>query len=189
MNSGKPISRRKVVPEASPTSLTKFRESKKRIKSGAVKSPQMSDANSESVKEKFSKEMLVEVSSDEDGLKGAWFAATIVEVVAKDKYLVQYESLKTADDAGFLGEEIDILHIRPRPPETIVVDCFKLMDEVDAHYNDAWWLGLIYKVHPNSRYVVYFKDTDEELVFNHSDLRIHQDWIDGKWITASQGLA
>ncbi|KAK7852101.1 hypothetical protein CFP56_040084 [Quercus suber] len=27
---------------------------------------------------------------------------------------------------------------------------------------------------------------DEEIEFKHSDLRLHQDWIDGKWIMASQ---
>ncbi|KAF2307317.1 hypothetical protein GH714_026323 [Hevea brasiliensis] len=65
--------------------------------------------------EKFSKGMPVEVSSDEEGFEGAWFAATIVEVVGKDKYLIEYQSLRTEDDSDFLREEVDILHIRPRP--------------------------------------------------------------------------
>lgn len=136
--------------------------------------------------EPFSKGTLVEVSSDEDGFQGAWFAATIVEPAGKDKYLVEYQSLRTEDDKEFLKEEIDIMHIRPSPPDACVVDRFSRLDEVDALYNDGWWVGTISKVLSNSRYIVYFKSTDEEIQFEHSELRVHQDWIDGKWVVASR---
>lgn len=138
--------------------------------------------------ELFCKGTLVEVSSDEDGFQGAWFAATIVEPTGKDKYLIQYQSLRTEDDKEFLKEEIDIKHIRPSPPETLIVDRFNKLDEVDALYNDGWWVGVISKVCSNSSYLVYFKTTNEELTFEHSDLRLHQDWINGKWVAACQGL-
>ena len=37
---------------------------------------------SEAIAQKmFSKETLIEISTDEDGFEGAWFAATIVEAV------------------------------------------------------------------------------------------------------------
>ncbi|CAK7340512.1 unnamed protein product [Dovyalis caffra] len=136
----------------------------------------------------FSKGMLVEVSSDEDGFKGAWFAATIVEPVGKDTFLIEYKSLRTEDDSDFLREVVDILHIRPAPPETIIVDRFKKLEEVDALYNDAWWVGVVTKVNTYPKYVVYFKDSSEELEFQHSDLRPHQDWINGKWVTPSHFL-
>jgi len=140
----------------------------------------------ESLKDvKFSKGMLVEVSSDEDGFKGAWFAASIVEPVGKDKYLVEYKSLRTEDDSGFLREEVNTMHIRPPPPQTVVVDHFKKLEEVDALYNDVWWVGVVSKVNTFPKYVVYFKDTGEELEFKHSDLRPHQDWINGKWVAPS----
>ncbi|KAK3199289.1 hypothetical protein Dsin_022704 [Dipteronia sinensis] len=137
---------------------------------------------------KFSKGTVVEVSSDEDGFKGAWFAAKIIEPAGDRKYLIEYESLRTDDDKEFLREEIDTLHIRPPPPETVMVDSFNRLDEVDAAYNDCWWVGVISKVLSNSRYIVYFRESNEELQFEHSDLRLHQDWIDGKWIAASRGL-
>ncbi|XP_057962616.1 protein AGENET DOMAIN (AGD)-CONTAINING P1 [Malania oleifera] len=140
------------------------------------------------VKESFSKGTLVEVSSDEDGFQGAWFAATIIKAVGKDKFLIEYRSLRTEDDKEFLREEVDNLHIRPYPPETIVVDRFSLFEEVDALYNDGWWVGLISKVLCNSRYIVYFKSTDEEMEFEHSDLRQHQEWINGKWVMASEAF-
>uniref|UniRef100_A0A3N7FYJ9 Agenet domain-containing protein n=1 Tax=Populus trichocarpa TaxID=3694 RepID=A0A3N7FYJ9_POPTR len=140
----------------------------------------------ESLKDvKFSKGMLVEVSSDEDGFKGAWFAASIVEPVGKDKYLVEYKSLRTEDDSGFLREEVNTMHIRPPPPQTVVVDHFKKLEEVDALYNDVWWVGVVSKVNTFPKYVVYFKDNGEELEFKHSDLRPHQDWINGKWVAPS----
>ncbi|KAK9293046.1 hypothetical protein L1049_021030 [Liquidambar formosana] len=137
-------------------------------------------------KEKFSKGTLVEVSSDEEGFQGAWFAATIVKAVGKDKFLIEYQSLRTDDDTEFLREEIDTLHIRPYPPETVMIDRFNLLDEVDALYNDGWWVGVISKVLVGSRYIVYFRTTSEEMEFSHSDLRPHHEWIDSKWVQGSR---
>ncbi|XP_028795305.1 DUF724 domain-containing protein 3-like isoform X1 [Neltuma alba] len=144
-------------------------------------------ASEETVTDMFSKGTLVEVSSDEEGFEGAWFAATVVEPKGKDKFLVEYLNLRTDDDSEFLREEIDMLHIRPHPPEH-VFDQFNLLQEVDALYNDGWWVGVISKVLSNSRYVVYFRNTNEELEFPHSELRLHQDWISGKWVIASKAL-
>ncbi|KAF7817984.1 DUF724 domain-containing protein 3 [Senna tora] len=140
---------------------------------------------SETVTDKFSEGTLVEVSSDEEGFEGAWFVATVVEPKGKDKFLVEYLSLRNDDDSEFLREKIDISHIRPYPPEH-VCDNFSRLQEVDALYNDGWWVGVISKVLPNSRYIVYFRNSNEELEFQHSDLRLHQDWIDGKWIMPSK---
>ncbi|XP_021825002.1 DUF724 domain-containing protein 3-like [Prunus avium] len=140
-----------------------------------------------STHEIFTKGTPVEVSSDEEGFNGAWFAATIVEAVGEDKFLIEYQSLRTEDDSAFLREEIDTLHIRPCPPET-VVDHFSLLQEVDGYYNDGWWVGVISKVLRGSRYIVYFRGTYEEIEFQHSELRLHQDWIGGKWVMASRAL-
>lgn len=143
--------------------------------------------NKEVLKVKFGKGMLVEVSSDEDGFQGAWFAATIIKQLKDDKFLIEYKSLRNDDDTEFLREEADIRHIRPYPPDTLVVERFNLHEEVDALYNDGWWVGVITKVlRGEQRYVVYFRGTDEEMEFKHTDLRLHQDWIDGKWVMVSQ---
>lgn len=128
---------------------------------------------------------LVEVSSDEEGFSGAWFSATVVEAKGNDKFVVEYHSLLD-DDSSLLKEEIDVLHIRPHPPEASVVGQFSLLDEVDALYNDGWWVGVISKVLADSKYIVYFRSSNEELEFEHSQLRLHQDWIDGKWVMLSQ---
>ncbi|CAI0382867.1 unnamed protein product [Linum tenue] len=96
--------------------------------------------------EQFTQGMQVEVLTDEDGLKGAWFAATIIEPSGEDKYLIEYKTLRNDDDTEFLREDIRACNIRPCPPEIIVVDGFKVMDEVDAYYNEGWWVGVIAKV-------------------------------------------
>lgn len=134
----------------------------------------------------FVKGERVEVTTDEEGLKGAMFAGTIIEPAGEGKYVVEYETLRTDDDKDFLREEVNALQIRPRPPDTVTIDPFNRLDEVDALYNDAWWVGTISKVLSNSKYIVYFRDSCEELQFSHSDLRLHQDWIDGKWVAATQ---
>lgn len=142
-------------------------------------------ASEETLTDMFCKGTLVEVSSDEEGFEGAWFAATVVEPKGKNKFLVEYMNLRTDDDSEFLREEIDILHIRPYPPEH-ACDQFNLLQEVDALYNDGWWVGVISKVLSNSRYVVYFRNSNEELELPHSEIRLHQDWINGKWVIASK---
>ncbi|CAI0448442.1 unnamed protein product [Linum tenue] len=131
---------------------------------------------------KFTQGMQVEVLTDEDGLKGAWFAATIIEPSGEDKYLIEYKTLTNDDDTEFLKEDIRACNIRPCPPEIIVVDGFKVMDEVDAYYNEGWWVGVIAKVLINCNYVVNFIEYDEKITFNQADLRPHQDWLNGKWV-------
>lgn len=159
-----------------------------KLESDKAESEEKLESGKITAEQKFIKGAHVEVTSDEDGFEGAWFAATIVKAVGKDRYLVQYKSLRTEDDTDFLKEEFDTLHIRPCPPEIVVADRFKKLDEVDALYNDGWWVGVISKVLTDSKYQVYFKNTKEVMKFNHSELRIHQDWIDGKWVAASQAL-
>ncbi|XP_041018109.1 protein AGENET DOMAIN (AGD)-CONTAINING P1-like isoform X2 [Juglans microcarpa x Juglans regia] len=102
------------------------------------------DANSSKARmKKFKKGTPVEVSSDEDGFQGAWFAATVLDAIGQEKYLIEYRSLRTEDGTNFLREEVDIQHIRPRPPESVMACDFNLNEEVDAFYNDGWWEGVI----------------------------------------------
>ncbi|XP_008381758.1 protein AGENET DOMAIN (AGD)-CONTAINING P1-like [Malus domestica] len=139
-------------------------------------------------KEELIEGTAVEVCTDEDGFQGAWFAANIVKVMEKDKFLVRYKAIKTDDNRELLTEEVDAKHVRPRPPKVVVAGSFSLTEEVDAFYNDGWWEGVIRKVLHGRRYKVYFKGTDDELLLQHSDLRPRQDWIDRTWVMASQAL-
>lgn len=136
--------------------------------------------------ENFSEGSLVEVSSDEEGFEGAWFTATVVKLLDNGNYLIEYQNLRNDDDTAFLQEEADRLYVRPRPPDIGPFKSFKVLEEVDALYNDGWWVGVVSKVLKGQRYRVQFKGNNEELEFNHADLRLHLDWINGKWVTPSQ---
>ncbi|XP_022760730.1 DUF724 domain-containing protein 7 isoform X2 [Durio zibethinus] len=133
---------------------------------------------------KFQKDDEVEVTSDGEGFNGSWFSAVVVEYIGNDKYLVEYPTLKTEDGMP-LREEAKAHHIRPCPPELSCAASFRLHEVVDAWYNDGWWVGVISRVLTGSKYAVYFSLTNEELEFDHSNLRHHQDWHNGKWIIAS----
>ncbi|KAK6913651.1 Agenet-like domain [Dillenia turbinata] len=141
----------------------------------------------EKSKEKFSNGTRVEVRSDEEGFLGSWYTAVIIGSIGSNKFLVQYQTLKTDDESQFLLEEADLGRIRPVPPKIVRVKPFKRLEDVDAWYNEGWWLGVISKVLDGLKYVVYFRSTEEVMVFKHSELRPRLIWIDGKWV-ASEGM-
>ncbi|KAI4371365.1 hypothetical protein MLD38_019610 [Melastoma candidum] len=129
----------------------------------------------------FEKGALVEATSDEKGFEGSWFTGKVIENLEDGKYLVEYLTLMTNDESGPLREEVHSRHIRPYPPHLPSAH-LKLLDKVDAWYNDGWWEGVISKVLRGFKYVVYFALSNEELVFDLANLRPHQDWISGKWV-------
>ncbi|KAI4344747.1 hypothetical protein L6164_011938 [Bauhinia variegata] len=130
----------------------------------------------------FYKGTKVEVRSDEEGYQGAWYAAVIVDLMPNGKYLVEYETLKTDDLTEQLKEEAEASDIRPYPPETNHLHPYAQYEKVDSWYNDGWWVGQVVKVLRGLKYLVYFLPTNEMLEYEHSDLRPHQEWIDGKWM-------
>lgn len=134
----------------------------------------------------FCKGMLVEVKSDEEGYRGSWYTAEVIGPVGNDKFSVEYQTLKTDDESEFLREDIDASCIRPFPPGIPQTDRFKQLEQVDAWYNDGWWVGHISRVLDGFLYMVYFGTTNEEILFEHSKLRSHQEWVDGKWAPASK---
>ena len=127
----------------------------------------------------FSKGTMVEVKSDEEGYQGSWYTAAIVNSIGKDKYLVEYQTLKTEDETELLKDKAGASYVRPCPPVIHRLDHFKLFEKVDAWYNDRWWMGLISRVPGDLTYAVYFWSTNEELEFEHFNLRPHQEWIGG----------
>ncbi|KAL6193602.1 hypothetical protein ACLB2K_034686 [Fragaria x ananassa] len=108
-------------------------------------------AKKESMRKKFENGTRVEVSSDEEGYKGAWYTATIVDYIGKDKFLVEYVSLVTEDRTQLLREEALASYIRPCPPPLPPVVQYKLLQKVDAWYNEGWWEGSITKVLTGSK--------------------------------------
>ncbi|CAL0300142.1 unnamed protein product [Lupinus luteus] len=156
------------------------------VKSAQTVRPNVKPVGNVTREERFSIGTPVEVSRDKEGFQGALFCATVVQVIGKRKFLVEYQSLLAGDDSQLLREEVNTHQIRPHPPKTVADGHFSLLEEVDAFHNDGWWVGMVSKVLDNSGYIVYFRNKNEELEFQHSQLRKHQDWIDGKWFMASK---
>ncbi|KAL5700779.1 hypothetical protein ACHQM5_026187 [Ranunculus cassubicifolius] len=139
------------------------------------------------VKSEFSKGMLVEVCSDDQGLRGAWFVATILQSIPrKKKALIQYHTLITSSSSDEerskpLKELVDFINLRPIPPKGSNFR-FNLSDEVDAYHNDGWWEGIVTRVLEKDRYLVYFRCGKEEIEFGEEELRVHREWVNGNWI-------
>ncbi|KAG5079279.1 hypothetical protein JHK86_003344 [Glycine max] len=115
----------------------------------------------------------VEVSIDDDGFSGSWFSATIVSSWAIDRFLVKYHNLVENELSHTPLQEVVCLHqLRPLPPPEKHRD-FKSGDKVDAFHNDGWWEGHITGKLGNGRFRVYFRDTEENMVFSKKQLRTH----------------
>ncbi|XP_058000630.1 DUF724 domain-containing protein 3 isoform X2 [Hevea brasiliensis] len=139
----------------------------------------------------------VEVSSDDEGFKGAWYVATILKspfssrkTFAKRKFkvLVQYHELITDNDENErLTEFVDASHIRPLPPPPDIDQSFEPHDVVDAFHRDGWWKAVVVKVQVlekdnSKRYTVIFENPPEQFDFCSADLRFHWVWTDGNWV-------
>ncbi|XP_065853731.1 DUF724 domain-containing protein 7-like [Euphorbia lathyris] len=135
---------------------------------------------------------VVEVTSDEEGFKGAWYVAKILKpyVNRKPRFLIEYENLLSEKDSDqLLRETVDGSFIRPAPPPPAADEIYEVNDVVDAFHRDGWWKGVVSKVESRKhgrklrrRYTVEFENPPEKLKFNGNVLRFHFDWIDGKWI-------
>jgi len=130
----------------------------------------------------FSPGMMVEVRSDEDGYQGSWYTATVIGLAGVGKFLVEYKTLMTDDKTTLLREVASEQDIRPYPPEIPQGQRYRVLQEVDAWYNDGWWEGVIAQVLGEWKYSVYFASTNEKLAFQHAHLRPHQNWVRGKWV-------
>ncbi|XP_048421718.1 DUF724 domain-containing protein 7 isoform X2 [Pyrus x bretschneideri] len=156
----------------------------------------------------LSKDSKVEVCSNEDGYKGAWFPAKIIDPdppipatrkkrkslsgcssrssSSATKALIQYETLLSDNDPDKpLTELVEVGLIRPVPPSSIDDRPFEPGDKVDAFHLDAWWPGVVIKLEEDE-YTVGFLDPPDLLVLRRSDLRSHWDLTDGVWVGAKK---
>ncbi|XP_039069225.1 DUF724 domain-containing protein 7-like isoform X2 [Hibiscus syriacus] len=136
----------------------------------------------------FTKGAPVEVSSDDEGFRGAWYSATILENPPKfaskkrKKALVKYKTLLSDDGSSHLTEHVDPAYIRPLPPNDKGTAHLDVNDVIDASYRDGWWTGVVRKVLKKSKYRVYFGNPPDVIEFDRKDLRVHWSWVDGKWV-------
>ncbi|XP_061961981.1 DUF724 domain-containing protein 2 isoform X3 [Populus nigra] len=143
----------------------------------------------------FNKGEEVEVSSEQEGFRGAWYLATILDFPTpsqpqsasekKRKAIVQYKTLVTEDGPAPLLEQVDPQLIRPLPPQDSLKNggVFQENEVIDASLRYGWWSGVVKKViDGGARYMVYFDNPPDVLDFDAKDLRIHLDWVDGNWV-------
>ncbi|PWA54432.1 agenet-like domain, Agenet domain [Artemisia annua] len=141
----------------------------------------------------------VEVSTDEPGFYGAWYEATILDIVPlstknrqkkKMGYLVKYDTLYAEGDLDEkLLETVDPVFVRPLQPKNDDVE-FEVMDVVDCYHRDGWWCGVVIVViesgdNVKKTYVVKLEDPVEDFVevfkFEKTQMRLHFDWVDYCW--------
>ncbi|KAI3988599.1 hypothetical protein MKX01_026963 [Papaver californicum] len=136
---------------------------------------------------------LIEVSSKE-GLLGSFFEATIIKQTEKNEFLVEYKYLYEDNERRLLRQIVHAAKIRPIPPE-IKASYFNIYDQVDVNEKDGWRVGRITDRDPirskltgedRSMYSVYFSSTGEEVAYRKWKLRVHQEWVNGKWVRTTK---
>ncbi|RDY07369.1 DUF724 domain-containing protein 6, partial [Mucuna pruriens] len=124
----------------------------------------------------------VEVSIDDEGFCGSWYSGTILCRVGLDRFYLEYNDLITNEHSRNPLREVVCLHqLRPLPPPETHRE-FKSGDKVDAFHNDGWWEGHVTKYLGNGRFAVYFRISDENMVFPKEQLRAHCQWINHNWV-------
>lgn len=130
----------------------------------------------------------VEVVPDEDGLRGAHFAAVVVGPSAKPRgYTVEYDSLLESEGSDRrLREALPARSLRPRPPPPPEPASGGPPAEhaaVDALIDDAWWLGVALGRGAGApgKVRVCFPETREVMEFDAADVRPHLEWVAGEW--------
>ncbi|XP_022863744.1 DUF724 domain-containing protein 3-like, partial [Olea europaea var. sylvestris] len=134
----------------------------------------------------FYKGAKVEISSKDEGIRGSWYAGTVLSHRKSKrnscmKVLVKYKTLLDNEGTLRLREEVDAIQLRPaRHQENRWI--FDSSENVDAYYHDGWWEGVITEVLGEDKYRVFFRDSREQRNFKGSRLRSHHEWVIGKWI-------
>lgn len=129
----------------------------------------------------------VEVPSQEEGLKGAYFRALLEEnttMSGRKKVSVRYKTLLTDDGSSPLTEAVQQSLLRPVPPEEEYAGV--VLEEgtvVDAYLRDGWWTGVIInKKLEDNNFLVCFDSPPDIIVFEKTNLRAHVVWTDSKWV-------
>ncbi|RYQ93551.1 hypothetical protein Ahy_B09g099823 isoform B [Arachis hypogaea] len=142
----------------------------------------------------------VEVLSQDSGMRGCWFRASIVKM-HKNKVKVQYQDIQDAVDetkkleewvlASKISAHDDLRlrkygrnKIRPVPPphrfeKSTGVDVGSI---VDVWWHDGWWEGIVVKIVSEAKYRVYFPGEKLVSMFDLDNLRQSQEWIGNEWV-------
>lgn len=137
---------------------------------------------------------LVEVSSEVNGVAGAWYVAKVC-YVAKTCYVsrvLKSEAFGSGNGTFYLVEfqtspksvkYVSSNFIRPLPP-TEEDQLFEVDDVVDAYHHEGWCIGKVVQQleDPTRAYSVLLDQSSELIEFTPSELRHHVDWVDHSWV-------
>ncbi|XP_021723834.1 uncharacterized protein LOC110691232 isoform X1 [Chenopodium quinoa] len=146
---------------------------------------------------------VVEILSQDSGMFGCWFRATIIKK-HKNKVKLRYHDIKDAENEANCLEEWVLASriavsdamglrldgrttLRPSPiSDGKVTWAINVGTIVDAWWHDGWWEGIVIRKETNEKLLVYFPGEKREAVFSRSDLRHSQEWVKGAWKELSE---
>ncbi|XP_031482736.1 uncharacterized protein LOC116252537 isoform X2 [Nymphaea colorata] len=154
---------------------------------------------------------LVEVISDEDGLRAVWFSAKVLEV-KEGKAYVCYNDLLSDEGTGQLQEWIPLEAAHGKPPRIRTAHPTTAMqfegtrkrrraamgnhnwsvgDHVDAWMRDGWWEGVIMEKNKEdqTKLTVHFPDEGDISTVRTWNIRPSLVWKDGQWVEWSRETA
>eukprot|EP01018_Ginkgo_biloba_P018815 Gb_04223 [translate_table: standard] len=146
---------------------------------------------------------LVEVVSDEEGLRGVWFSAKVLSL-QDGKALVRYDELLSEEGSIQLQEwiplegesgkapRIRMAHpmmaikfegTRKRRRAAMGNHVWSVGDHADAWIRDGWWEGIVMgKNEDESKVTVYFPGEGDTSIIKAWNLRPSLVWKDGQWV-------
>lgn len=131
----------------------------------------------------------IEVSRDKENYGAAWFVGTVLKVIGKNNFLVEYESLRVDNhgSSGLLLKEIvDLQYVRPSPPALEFDNFVDILEEVEAFHNGGWVAGVVAELHRGSRYIIRSNYQKEEIELDQMAIRPRFEWKNERWVRISR---
>lgn len=117
-----------------------------------------------------------EVRIKRDVIRVSWYVAKII-MAEKSRALIEYQTLRDSKSRQ-LREVVDTLFLSPLPPLDTYMS-FREYDVIDIFYHHGWYNGVIICI-KDSKYTLFF--SNNEIQVDRSDLRLHKEWVNGKWV-------
>ncbi|KAL2501856.1 agenet domain-containing protein [Forsythia ovata] len=117
----------------------------------------------------------VEVSLEDDNFWGPWYTATVIR-----PHFQEDPQNSSRVSHTHVREAVDPILVHPIPPHEARWQ-FNVREDVDAFHNDDWWEGIVITDLDGGRYSVFFRSSRKQIEFDESQLRLHREWVYGKW--------